>query len=303
MEPLELAQSSIPLDCRFVEHAEAGVAKKSPYAILGITPDATEGEAKRNFRILAKQYHPDRNPGDKEAEAKFKQVYEAWDAVKDILPKSAVPFPDIDPDDPGFEDAIVQWMIAMDAAAPKRAFKEKPPAKQAAAQEDVWTTVASDAAANTGMAVHAATGPVDWRHQTIRRWKPSLGLEKINAEEAEQLIKGRPNAFAALKIVQQAQPDLCLYDAILERADRSSSTALTIVGAEAVDRSACAAALRNPFASVDMAAQNIETIAPHVKLDGKPINPRKLAFDVAFLREAIEELAARIASRHGGTSA
>src|SRR5437764_11521546 len=96
------------------------------YQILGIDPDATEGEAKRNFRLLARQYHPDRNPGDQEAEAHFKKVHAAWEAVKDILPKSAVPFPDIDPDDPRFEDAIADWMMAMDAAVPKN---PKPPSK------------------------------------------------------------------------------------------------------------------------------------------------------------------------------
>jgi hypothetical protein len=274
------------------------MAKRSPYAILGITPDATEGEAKRNFRVLAKQYHPDRNPGDKAAEAKFKEVHDAWDAVKDILPKSAIPFPEIDPDDPGFEDAIVQWMIAMDAVAPRKApgTSKAPPASD----EKVWTTVAAEE--RNGLAVRTGTMPVDWRHQSVRRWKRSVGLERINADDAEQLIKGRPNAFAALKIIQRLFPDLCLYDAILARARRSSCTALTIVGAEAVDNTACAAALRDPLASVEMAAENIDAIAPHVKLDGKPVNSRKLAFDVAFLHEAIEELAERIANRPGSSS-
>jgi len=263
---------------------------KDPYEILGIARDATEGEAKRNFRLLAKQYHPDRNPGDKAAEAHFKKVHAAWEALRDILPKSAVPFPDIDPDDPAFEDAIVAWMIAMDAAVPK---KPEPSRQPAPDDPRVWTTVAAEAKSGAG----PGTDLVDWRHQSVRRYRRSVGLEKINPEEAEQLIKGRPNAFAALKIVQRLEPDLCLYDAILARARRSSSTALTIVGAEAVDHGACADALRDPLASVIVAAHNIETLAPHVKLDGKPINVRKLAFDVAFLHEAIEELAAKIARR------
>src|SRR5947209_96898 len=105
--------------------------KKDPYVILGIAPDATEGEAKRNFRLLARQHHPDRNPGDLEAEARFKEVHAAWEALKNTLPKSAVPFPDLDPDDPAFEDAIAAWMMAMDAAAPKTTSpRQKPPAAQ-----------------------------------------------------------------------------------------------------------------------------------------------------------------------------
>jgi len=265
-----------------------------PYAILGITRDATEGEAKRNFRLLARQYHPDRNPGDKGAEAQFKKVHAAWEAVRDILPKSAVPFPDIDPDDPGFEDAIASWMMAMDAAAPKR---PAPPPQPANSDGTVWTTVAADA--ENGV---PGTDLVDWRHQTIRHSRRSVGLEKITPEEAEHLIKGRPNAFAALKIVQLIEPDLCLYDAILARAQRSSSsTALTIIGGEAVDRGACQQALRDPLASVTVAAHNIEVLAPHIKLAGKPINSRKLAFDLAFLHEAIEELAEKIAGRSSAT--
>lgn len=263
---------------------------KDPYAILGIDTDATEGEAKRNFRILAKQYHPDRNPGDKAAEAKFKEVHAAWEAVKGILPKSAIPFPDIDPDDPGFEDAIADWMMAMDAAGPKKAAPAAP-----AHDPNVWTTVAVDASTNKA----SATDLVDWRHQSVRRWKTSVGLERISPEEAEHLIKGRPNAFAALKVVQRVYPDLCLYDAILERAHKSTDTALTIIGAEAVNRSACAEALRNPLASVETAEKNIEALAPYVQLGGATIDPRKLAFDVVFLREAIEELAEKIADRGG----
>src|SRR5262249_54321421 len=156
---------------------------------------------------------------------------------------------------------------------------QEPRRKPGASEEDVWTTVASDQSTATAAAGQPSTDLVDWRHQTVRHWKKSVGLEKINPEEAEQLIKGRPNAFAALKIIQRLDPNLCLYDAILARAHRSSSTALTIIGADAVDRTACAAALRDPLASVQMAAQNIELIAPYVKLDGKSINPRKLVFD------------------------
>ncbi len=44
------------------------------YEVLGLQKGASEDEIKKAFRQLAKKYHPDLNPGDKEAEAKFKEV-------------------------------------------------------------------------------------------------------------------------------------------------------------------------------------------------------------------------------------
>ncbi len=53
--------------------------KKSDYEILGVKPDATEDELKKAYRQLAIKYHPDKNPGNKEAEAKFKEIAEAYE--------------------------------------------------------------------------------------------------------------------------------------------------------------------------------------------------------------------------------
>lgn len=54
------------------------------YKLLGVQRNATEIEIKKAYRKLALQYHPDRNPGDAEAESKFKQVQEAYDNLIDI---------------------------------------------------------------------------------------------------------------------------------------------------------------------------------------------------------------------------
>src|ERR1044071_1199357 len=53
------------------------------YEVLGIKRDANDDEIKRAYRSLAREHHPDRNPGDKQAEAKFKEVQEAYDVLSD----------------------------------------------------------------------------------------------------------------------------------------------------------------------------------------------------------------------------
>ena len=53
-----------------------------PYKVLGISPDASDEEIKRAYRQLAKQYHPDRNPGDTEAAKKMQQINAAYEQIK-----------------------------------------------------------------------------------------------------------------------------------------------------------------------------------------------------------------------------
>ena len=61
--------------------------KRDYYEVLGLSKGAEDKEIKRAYRKLAKKYHPDTNPGDKEAEKKFKEVTEAYR----ILPISCSP--------------------------------------------------------------------------------------------------------------------------------------------------------------------------------------------------------------------
>lgn len=62
--------------------------KRDYYEVLSISKSASEIEIKRAYRILAKKYHPDMNPGDKEAEEKFKEASEAYEVLKDPQKKS-----------------------------------------------------------------------------------------------------------------------------------------------------------------------------------------------------------------------
>ena len=65
------------------------MAKRDYYDVLGLGRSASEADIKSAFRNLAKQYHPDRNPGDKTAEARFKEINEAYEVLRDPQKKAA----------------------------------------------------------------------------------------------------------------------------------------------------------------------------------------------------------------------
>ena len=59
------------------------MAKRDYYEVLGVDKNATEDQIKKAYRKIAIKYHPDRNPGDKNAEEKFKEAAEAYDVLHD----------------------------------------------------------------------------------------------------------------------------------------------------------------------------------------------------------------------------
>jgi curved DNA-binding protein len=59
------------------------VNRKDYYAVLGIGRNASEQDIKKAYRKLARQYHPDVNPGNKQAEARFKEINEAYEVLSD----------------------------------------------------------------------------------------------------------------------------------------------------------------------------------------------------------------------------
>src|SRR5258706_9460693 len=59
------------------------MAKRDFYEVLGVGRNATEAEIKKAYRQMALKYHPDKNPGNKEAEEKFKEAASAYEVLSD----------------------------------------------------------------------------------------------------------------------------------------------------------------------------------------------------------------------------
>ena len=62
---------------------------KNPYEVLGVARDASDADIKKAYHKLVMKYHPDKNPGDKSAEEKFKEVNNAFDILKDPQKRAA----------------------------------------------------------------------------------------------------------------------------------------------------------------------------------------------------------------------
>jgi hypothetical protein len=281
------------------------------FGLLGIDHEAKVEEAKFAYRKLALRYHPDRNPGDKQAEEHFKRIDSAWKALEDILPPSPVPLEIPDGvSEEEMEAIYVKWLLQPDQ--PPRYKQSKTTAARPAPQtqdKNEWSTVASENASKP-MTIWEGSPQKDWTRLWIKRGKASRGLESITAAEAALLIYSRPHAFAALKIVQRRNPNLCLYDAILERAQYATSaykahpskrgapsTALVIRGTEAVDREACKKALIDPWPSYTMVIEKFAEIAPHVQFQGKTIQLELFKHDIAWLHMHMKDLIEKCASR------
>src|SRR5215475_12045516 len=72
-----------------MRQAEADVAKRDFYELLGVARTASDADLKSAFRKAAMQCHPDRNPGDRAAESRFKELNEAYQTLSDTQKRAA----------------------------------------------------------------------------------------------------------------------------------------------------------------------------------------------------------------------
>lgn len=95
----------------------------NPFAVLGVGRDATQDEIKSAFRKLAKQYHPDKNPGDAAAEAKFKEINEAYQILSNPS-RADQRTPEDDAFAQAFRDARGGFQFHFDAGGPGFSFED-----------------------------------------------------------------------------------------------------------------------------------------------------------------------------------
>ena len=94
------------------------MAKRDYYEVLGVERNASEEEIKKAYRKKALEYHPDRNPNNPEAEAKFKEAAEAYDVLRDPNKRARYDrFGHAGVEEEAVLRVALQWMIFLHSSA------------------------------------------------------------------------------------------------------------------------------------------------------------------------------------------
>ncbi|MEM9617544.1 MAG: J domain-containing protein [Pseudomonadota bacterium] len=117
---------------------------RNPYIVLGLAPTASDSEIRAAFRKLAKKYHPDRNPDDKKAEDKFKEISAAFDVIGDSDRRKKFDRGEIDEEGRERAHPFGQWSQRSGAGAGNSAGGYGPGGPTAGASFDDLSDIFSD---------------------------------------------------------------------------------------------------------------------------------------------------------------
>ncbi len=151
---------------------------KNYYQILGVKQTATESEIKRSYRVLAKRYHPDVNPGDAHAADKFADINEAHTVLSDA--KSRAEY------DVKLREALSPQMRPEDIIARQRA------AAQAAARQAAY---AQHVMPNMAASMAAARAQAASRAQTASRARAQAAQSQVHPQMQDQNMQAQINAM------------------------------------------------------------------------------------------------------------
>ena len=143
------------------------------YALLGVEPDATLAQVKKAYRTLARQHHPDTNPGDQQAAARFRQITEAYETLSDpkrraIYDRAHGPFTGTRLATPGQDNRAASLLVQV--------------------LEDTWQAIRARHGEIPAVVIILASGTETrqprWGHHAPGRW--NVG----NDQRAEVMISG-----------------------------------------------------------------------------------------------------------------
>ena len=186
--------------------------KRDYYEVLGLKKGATDDEIKRAFRKKAMEYHPDRNPGDKTAEEKFKEVNEAYSILSDPQKREKYDrfgHAGVDPSAgfggggfSGFEDIFSDLFGSMLEAVSVRPQKKK----RTEERSDLQATVTfEEAAFGTKKQIQLNKYVVCESCGAVGKWNPKVTCTKCNGRGNTYDAEDTVRAVAIYKLVIDAE--------------------------------------------------------------------------------------------------
>jgi curved DNA-binding protein CbpA len=178
-------------------------ATGDPYAVLGISPDASDGELRRAYRDLVKRHHPDHNGGSPESTARFAQIQNAYAVVAELRrspqPSSGkareAPVTGSGRSDPAIDNRIANLEKELARMREQKQRQAREQARRAAA-----AAAAAAAAQQTAAASGDARRPTD---EELGYFKTEDSFTKIIDDAAEQLAERVRSGDAKRQLTQR----------------------------------------------------------------------------------------------------